>query len=265
MATQDALSLASAIITLIKDSAPVFYAIGIAILLLLSWKRAGSAHFLFGRIWRLLGGDKEFTDPYLNAQWKQLRDLETIRFHTGIRFPSKNSATRTMAWLDLHEIALGELISAKRFFNPEQGTLEDPKLAQKQNHASALLISLLIVVVGLSWMNAVDEAFLTVRKTDTAFWTDGTIAKSWHRSGWLLTKADCDAGTTKLSEPHDNEVICQLLSEPKNPFIDQSIKEQRALNAGIICLCIVVFLIIIRKLMSAQLAHKLYRKLNPQP
>lgn len=263
MAPQDALSLANAVVTLIKDSAPILYVLGTGLLLLLSWRRAGSAHFLLGRVWRLLGGDKEFADPYLSSQWKQLRDVEAMRFQTGIRFPSKSSATRTLAWLDLNEIALGDLIASKRFFDAENVVVRNPEYARRANRGLLGMIALALILFLLGIMNTFDEAFLTVKKSGTAFWTDGQVAMSWNRNGWKLTKDDCVAGKAFLDDPEDNRVICELLTSPPKTFVQDSLKGQRQLNAGVMALCMIAILFIIGRLMSAQAAQKLYRKTHP--
>ena len=263
MAPQDALSLANSVVTLIKDSAPILYALGVGLLLLLSWRRAGSAHFLLGRVWRLLGGDKEFADPYLSTQWKQLRDVEAMRFQTGIRFPSKMSATRTLAWLDLHDIALGDLIASKRFFDAENVVVRNPEYSCRASRGLAGIIALAFLLLLLGFMNTFDEAFLTVKKSGTAFWTDGQVAMSWSRNGWELTKEDCVAGKAALSDPEDYRVICELLVSPPKTFVQDSLEGQRQLNVGIMGLCMIAILFIAGKLMSAQAAQKLYRKTHP--
>ncbi|MHC6225071.1 DUF6216 family protein [Pseudomonas sp. X10] len=261
MATQHAFSIANAIISLVNDSQPILYALGILILVLFSWKRAGSAHFLFGRIWRLLGGDKEFTDSYLNTQWKQLRDVESMRFYTGIRFPSKSSATKTLNWMDIHDIALGDLIRAKRFFDPEAVKMKNPHYIMRKTSAGFIMLVLLLLIGLLGTFNQFDEAFLTIKKTRTAFWTNGQVAMSWSRNGWELNKSDCEAGKVVLT-PEDNEVICELLKTPPQDFIEQSIQEQRLINAVIISMVILLIAFITKGLISAEIANKLYRKLN---
>jgi hypothetical protein len=260
MAPQDALSLANAFVTLIKDSAPILYVLGVGFLLLLSWRRAGSAHFLLGRLWRLLGGDKEFADPYMNSQWKQLRDVEAMRFQTGIRFPSKTSATRTLAWLDLNEIALGDLIASKRFFDAENIVVRDPEYSRRADCGLAGIIALASLLFLLGIMNTFGEAFLTIKKSGTAFWTDGQVAMSWNRNGWELTKDDCMVRKSILDHSEDNRVICELLMSPPKTLVENSLKSQRQLNAGVMAVCMIAIFYIIGRLMSAKAAQKLYRK-----
>lgn len=256
------LSLMNDIIAPLKEAQPLLYIIGVALLMLLAWLRAGSAHFLLQRIWWLIAGSKRFNNDELNEHWKALRDVEGMRFLTRIRFPNTRAANRALALIEQHDIALNDLTRARHFFDPETTRMKEPGLASRKRSAVAVLVLVMIVLMPASYLFGQDKALLAVKKSGTNFWTNGQTAEPLLGNSWQLTAEHCKSGPPVLA-PEDNQVICEILTDPPQEHLQRLVRSQRIFGGSVSLLLILGICVICQRLATAQLADKLYRKLNP--
>lgn len=259
MAPDEALSIA----TLAKEILPFLTLLGIGMLLLFSWARAGSAHFLRERIWAILGGSKEFHDTYLNEQWKKVRDLENARYRTGIRFQSRSNAADTFAWLDSHDIPLDDLLRGARYFDPSKVQMKNPNLRAKTIAFVVALGLLLLLGAGTTAFSLSSYALLTVKKTGTAFWIDGETALAWNKA-WITDAKSCSANTAPIEDEHDKNVICSLLMADADAFVEKSLKSQKYVGGSLIIFFFSLIVLNVRTLDQARSAQKMHVKTNRQ-
>ncbi len=262
MAAPAELSWMNDIIAPLKEAQPLLYAVGVALLVLLAWHRAGSAHFLLQRIWWLIAGSKRFNDDELNEHWKALRDVEGVRFLTRIRFPNTRSANRAFALIEQHDIALSDLTRARHFFDPETTRMKEPGYAARKRSAIVMLVLVMIVLMPTSYLFKQDKALLTVKKSGTNFWTNGQTAEPLFGNSWQLTAERCKSGLVLLA-PEDNQVICEVLVDPPQEHLQRLVRGQQIFGGSVSLLLILGVCVICRQLAIAQLADRLYRKLNP--
>ncbi|MHA6492262.1 DUF6216 family protein [Pseudomonas borbori] len=260
MAPEEALSIATITFKGVKEIASFLAIVGTGGLLLFSWVRAGSAHFLRERVWALFGGSKEFHDPYLNEQWMKVRDLEAARYKTGIHFQCRKKAAETFAWLDAHDVPLDDLLKGARYFDPSEILVRDPQLKAKciaSWLSTGVLLLIMTVFIAFSLSS---YALLTVKKTDTAVWTDGETAKSWDFRSWKADAKSCKDGNAPIQNEHDKKVICELITTDTKAFIEKSLSSQKYVGAlsAVFLMLIVVF--ILRSLNQARAAQRVYEK-----
>ncbi|UCJ17116.1 DUF6216 family protein [Pseudomonas sp. MM211] len=125
MNTEEFLSAASQI----KDVIAFIIPITISIFAFLYVRaRAGSAGFIHDRLWRLLGGKKDYQNTMLQNEYSQLSDHEKFNYSTGIRFPSQRKITEALVWLHERGIGLEEVVRVRRFFNPSLISFDKPCL-----------------------------------------------------------------------------------------------------------------------------------------
>lgn len=266
MAPEEALSIATLSFKGIQEFLPVLAILGTGVLLFFSWVRVGTAHFLRERIWALLGGSKDFHDTYLNEQWKKVRDLETVRYRTGIRFQCRSKAADTFAWIDAHDIPLDDLLKSARYFDPSEIQVREPRIKAIIIFSSISIGLLILMMTAFIFFSQSSLALLTVKKTNTAVWTDGITVKAWDLRSWAVDAENCKADKVPIENEHDKNVVCELLTTDSKSFVENSLKYQKYLSYGLFFCLLVIAMIILRSLDQARAASRIYeRTTTPQP
>lgn len=238
----------------------------IAIIIILSIiVRTGSAHFIRERIWTILGGPKEFKNEHLRKKWDEIKDLESINYKTGIKFKSLKDACRAFFWIEKNNISFSELSKAAQYFDPEKTKLKDLRFKTRENIAVtiALIAILTSIALLLFTNNFSDRAFLSVKKTNTNFVTDGTTATPWVGKSWHADRVSCQSDITGIESKHDKEVICDLLSGSGVQFIHDSIELQKKIIFGLMMILIITLYNSIRRFDKVHTAKILYEKTTP--
>lgn len=188
--------------------------------------RAGSAHFIHDRIWRILGGKKNYDNHELQSESLKLSDYEKFNYNTGIRFPSYQSISKTLEWLRSTDIELEEIIRIKSYFNSHKIEIRKPrtKIINTLHYFSAIIFSLTLATLLLSGLPA---ALLSIKKTGTKILVYENHVASWNPFSWSITEDDCKNNKIPLNE-HDNKVICEILSDKeRNEYLEKTILTQR--------------------------------------
>lgn len=182
--------------------------------------RAGSAGFLLDRVWRVLGGKKDFHNPIFQSECNQLGDYEKFKYISGIRFQSNAKVIETLAWLQECRIGLEELIRVKSYFSSNEIKL---RLPQMNTHKAigAITIFIFTATTLIALISHVPAALLTIKKTDTIIWASTSTVRSWDGFRWVINADDCRTGKIQL-ENHDEKVICEILTDSK---IEKPIEE----------------------------------------
>lgn len=172
--------------------------------------RAGSAVFLLDRLWRILGGKKDFHDPSLQDEHHRLSDFEKYNYSRGIRFQSYKKIEETRLWLQEAGIGIEELVRVKGYFNSKDISIRLPNiLAHKILNRTTLTMFLAGAV--LTSIAQVPAALLTIKKTGTVIWASTSEVRSWDGLSWKVTPDDCAKGNVPLND-HDKKVVCEILT-----------------------------------------------------
>lgn len=261
MKSEEVISLVQSIVTIVKDAAPLWSVVGVIIFYLYARSRAGSSSFIRERIWRVLGGSKDYQDPEMKERWKQIRDYERFRFNSGLRLPSNAKIAQTFSWLKLNNVGLEELIPVARYFDCELIALKNPYLSRQRVGAGvlSLIFSAWILFFSIFF---VPYALLTVKASGTTFWIDADSAHSWNLRTWHLTSETCNEQHPYISQK-DTEVVCDLLrNEKREKYINDAIFEQRGLAGSFVALGFYLVFIVLRGLGIARKADNLFQQIN---
>jgi hypothetical protein len=224
--------------------------------------RAGSGSFFRDRIWRILGGRKEFSDPALNELCSQLRDYEKFNYNTGIKFRSQKKISETLQWLRDHDIGLEEIIRIKSYFNSNKIEISRPLLLG-YNVAHWASIVFFIVASTVFMASSLPAALLTIKKTQTQIWASTTVVTSLNGFDWKVRPEDC--GTEKLQkmdlDSHDKEVICELLIKKESvKHLESAMFGQKLIGLGVWLLFGLLAFLAARALLIANLAEGLFQR-----
>lgn len=226
MNTEEFFSVASQIKDFIAFMVPVVIAI---FSFLYVRARAGSAGFLHDRLWRLLGGKKDYCDPALQAEYDRLSDHEKFNYSTGIRFQSQSKITETLAWLQERKIGLEEVVRVRGFFDANNISFKKPQLPA-YNITNRITISLFAGATFVFLVSALPAALLIVKKTGTMIWVSPSIVTAWNGYSWQVRPGDCNDGEIELSQlgAYDKDVICEILTEEGNEeYLESSMLAQK--------------------------------------
>ncbi|EPH1498398.1 DUF6216 family protein [Pseudomonas aeruginosa] len=263
MNTQDFLLIA----TKIKEFST--YAIPFAITLfsfLYVRARAGSAGFFHDRLWRLLGGKRDYQCPVLQAESDKLSDHEKFTYNTGIRFQNRHKIEETLQWMETQKIGIEEVVRAKAFFDPRDLSFRKPKL-NRYRYLHNLSIWLVVAFTITFALFSVPYALLSIKQTGTIIWASTSTVKSWNGYSWEATAADCkdEEIPTLILDAHDQKVICEILSKPELSAYLESAMQTQKLTGLLIWLLSGVFAFFVTRLyVIAKLADDLHERTQSQ-
>lgn len=108
---------------------------GLVLLFLWVIWRTESRHTLIHRLWQLVHGNQEITDPEIKAFINEQNSLMSFRFIAGVPVSNLEQARQLIQWTKLRKVEMFALRMAGRYFDPDkrQIRVEDlpSKLTQK--------------------------------------------------------------------------------------------------------------------------------------
>lgn len=258
MQLTEVVSTVHLIMEMLNDIKPILISIGVFLAFLLIRIRTGSSSIMLERIWRLLGGARNFKDPVYKEHWSQASDFEKYRYKTGIRFKSRAKIADTMAWLKAHDVGLEELLPLSRFFDPVGIDMRNPKLdKQKQLNILAGLIGLVWTCFCLTFA-FYPMAVLTVRASNFSFVATPDDASPVFSSAWHLSPDNCGVSQPGIGVS-DQKAICDMLNSGlRTQYIATAVKSQRIGAASLITSCFIVLFGLFLSYLKHIDAHHLY-------
>lgn len=225
--------------------------------------RAGSAHFIFDRLWSVLGGNKEFFDKRLNDQWNEVRDVEMYRYRSQLKIYSLDQIIELKKWMSDKKISLLELMSVSSLFSVRDKKFFHVDFVSKNRWLNirvavstfALLASYILLVQPYT--------YLSVKKTGTTFFAKSNELRIY---GKFIDKEYCESlSDGKISEnskeiKEDTEVACSIFSEDGRDFLKKSLKEQQFLFALFMIVAFVAILFGIRRTIFLARVKEIYER-----
>lgn len=266
MKTEEFFFLASPI----KDMIPFAVSIAIIVVVFIYVRaRAGSAGFLHDRLWRMLGGKKEYYDPILKNEYDRLSDHEKFNYNTGIRFSSQAKILEVLAWLKEREIGLEEVVRVRGFFDVNNIKFIKPR-TRTRNAVSLVTILLFLCATLIFIISSLPAALLTIKKTGTPIWASPSIVTALNGYDWRVKSSDCAGGEIEGSklQIHDQNLICEILTgkEANKKHLESFIVTQRLTGFSIWVLFGFFAILAARAVLVAKQAEALLeRSLAHQP
>lgn len=249
----------TAILEVLKFSLPLL------LVLLLTWYgylRAASGFFLIERIWRLIGGGKEFSSEFLNQQWAAVKDLESFRFKTGIRLDSYARMLELLERIKRDDVNIAQLIRGRKYFDADLLVMRNPDLNRwKGRHGIGVVMAMLLIVL---CMVAVipDFAVLTMKKSNVTFMVREDSAKSFISSDWVLNPENCISPTVQPDDEIKQLVCGVFASQADGRYVRNIIVQQRALAGIFLVLGFWAFVSMIVASSKAQAARSVFEQMN---
>jgi hypothetical protein len=243
------------------------YFIPLLLVLLLTWYgyvRAASGFFLIERIWRLIGGSKEFSGSFLNEQWSAVKDLESFRFKTGIRLDNYEQMLELLERIQHQGINIAQLVRGRQYFDVNLLAMRNPDLhLWKCRHAIGVVLAMLFTILCAVPMMP-DYAVMTMKNSGTTFMVREDSAISFMSSEWRLTPENCIKPTARPDDEIKQLVCGVFSSQVDGGYVRNIINEQRALSAIFMALGFFGFISALIAGSKAHAARRVFEQANRQ-
>lgn len=249
------------VVSLLRDVGAFVFALFTLVCVVWAVSRARSAHFLLDKIWRFIGGGA-INDPELKKDWLQVRDLEGFRFRSGIQFNSRDTWGKTLRWLEHHDKSLNDLSFARAWISGKPWNFNEPRMRSIRAFVACVSLVTIPSLFGMTYLFAETSVILTVKGTETTFWTDGVTAEDFMLArgtpAFFVDSAACSNKKIAGLDDKDAEVICYSLEPDALPKLKGFIFEQRVFSALIGFICFVALLLSVRYAARAKMAKGFY-------
>lgn len=258
--------LLDSVVGSLKDINPWITTSIICLLIIWAISRARSAHFLYDRVWRIIGGG-EIQNSTLKEYWADVRDVEGFRFRTGINFPSMKVLLITIHWIRDNNINIKDLSFARGWIRELPWVFGNPWMKTIRTLVIVLLIPLGVLAAGTAYMLGNESVLLTIKESKVIFWTNGSIATNFiferNVPEFSVTQNDCQKLPLEGLTKDDVNVICETLSPSNLEKIKNSLIEQRIIAGYFLAVLTFISFVLLRSFAQAQMASKLRKTLPP--
>lgn len=244
----------------------------VALFLWVIW-RTRSRHSLLYRLWQLVHGNQEISDPEVRAFISEQNSLMSFRFITGVPVSTLENARHLIQWTKHHSVEMFELSRAAEYFDPDLRQIRADKLPSKLTQRMKLLLvavsTLGIFFSGIGVYN--DQAILKFKESGRWFFAATDQAQIlWPRGLNALQKDNCstDVKTNAVRttfQEKEVQVLCKLFNEDgTQSFIKKTVREQRQAFGFLIFAMVWLLWSSLGAWMSGYVATRLARrKLDP--
>lgn len=211
---------------------PLMTALAGLALLAWFWWRTGSIRSVLDRVWHLLAGSTDVTDPILKEVLVNSRDLERFRFTYQIKVDSLDDVHKLHAWSQQHRLDIAVLSKAREWVDVKRPDLikEPPQAYFKRKLWPAFVFLVVVYVLGLFLLPS--GALLHAKESGTYFRMQESSVQHplWI---WSISASDCKTSVDKIPgktgfTATEATLICGLFQERKaKSFIEENQASQR--------------------------------------
>ncbi|PIF75806.1 hypothetical protein CLU95_2959 [Variovorax sp. 54] len=206
--------------------------------------RTESRHVLIRRLWQLVHGKQEITDPEVRAFVDEQTSLVSFRLFAGIPVASLTEAHQLIQWAKHNDVQMRTLRHCGELFDAELRQVKEHKLPGRASQAARLAgFVAAVAVFALSVASLpTDRALLSLKATGRLFLATATeITAAWPLQTASLSASDCTniasdiEARTSFSED-EVKALCSVFKDAGFPaFVKSTVKEQRW-SAVLLCL-----------------------------
>jgi hypothetical protein len=198
--------------------------------------RTESRHVLLSRLWQLVHGKQEISDPQVRAFVDEQTSLISFRMFAGVPVASLKEAHQLIEWTKLNGVQMRTLSICGELFDPELRQVRVHKLPSRFSQALKLARFFFVVAIGCACVMSLfsSQSLLVLKGTQRYFWASPTQMKpAWPLNVEALRADDCsqaagaNAMRTSFSEQEVNILCGVLKSEGTAEFMKKALSEQR--------------------------------------
>lgn len=249
---------------------PVFSTGFFVLLVLWIRTRAGSAHFLLDRLWRIAAGRREVEDSVLRDIQQESRDLEIFRFSYRMPVQSRVDLHKLNDWAKARNIGMLRLKALWRWVDVRNSEVVlRPHWTSKLGfHLLAAMLWTTSLIAGS--LLASSNGYFQMKESKVWFMTDANTVRNmtlWGDS-WVFAATECAAESPELVQKtgfRESELLelCRVLaSDSMKDQVHSLVKQQRWLGLLFLLPSLVGLTIAVRAMLGANAAEKLWKELH---
>jgi hypothetical protein len=242
---------------LLHFSGPLLLAIVIGFF----WWRSGSIYILLERVWRIVAGKMEVSDPVLKEFIQENRELEKFRFMYGLMVGTKTELHKLLEWLRENSIEIGTAQRAKRWIDTK-----DRKLIPMPKHyllgiSLGLVFCMAIAMVCLKAATS-HSALLQMKGSKVWFLAEANEVRGlW--GDWSIDQSLCVKDATSISglsgfTPSETSVLCDAYkNNTLGKIVSDTVRQQQVFGLLYGILALIFVAVLISSIASAAAAKKI--------
>jgi hypothetical protein len=198
-----------------------------------------SLHTLLRRLWLLVHGSEEISDPKIRAYVDEQTNLMSFRMFSGVQAASLEEAHQLIAWAQLHGVDLRQIAACGRYFDTglRQVRKQDFPARPYLFAQIAVFVVSLVGSLAFAWLLLIPQVPFTFKAGERTFLATDTAAQTLWPPFFFnrnpLKKSDCDqpleanAARTSFTEA-EVKTLCELLpADEWSEHLASKLKEQR--------------------------------------
>lgn len=215
--------------------------------------RTVSLHTLLRRLWLLVHGSEEISDPKIRAYVDEQTNLMSFRMFSGVQAASLEEAHQLIAWAQLHSVDLRQIAACGRYFDTGLRQVRKHAFPSRIRLSAQITVSIVLLFASIvfAWLMLIPQVLFTFTKSEHTFLaTEASAQAVWPPSFFNrhpLRAGDCDqplavnAASTSFTEA-EVKTLCEMFSDKERPaYLAIKLKEQRWLLLACTLFLLVLF------------------------
>ena len=205
--------------------------------------RTESLHVLTRRLWLIVHGSQDISDPAIRTFVEEQSSLIAFRMFSGIRAGTVEDAQQLLQWAKLNSVSLRTIAECGEYFDVQKRLVEKQRLPSPlmQRAIGALAAVGFVAVVACVSAASVSEVAFSFTSDQRWFLADQSSARVVLPFRAVLVdplrQTDCKQSPSSLAEtkffsPEQVAILCEMLSHEK--WRDHVTAELRAQRVGLI-------------------------------
>lgn len=212
-------------------------ALTVVLSFLIAWYRAGTILSISERVWRLIVGKGEITDPKLLKFNKEMKDIELFNFVYGLKVQSIEKMHQVIEWIEQHKLDYVDVRRAKKWIDIKTLVVQSPEKSNTRWTFVALIFCIALMSLSSIAMGS-KSALLQFKESGVWFFLDQNEARGL-RGNWTLKATQCDGSkkgvrlVAELTEDESN-VICESFKDKGlADYLQKTVRTQRIFSGYI--------------------------------
>lgn len=201
--------------------------------------RTVSLHTLLRRLWLLVHGSEDISDPQIRAYVDEQTNLMSFRMFSGVQAASLDEAHQLIAWAQHHRVDLRQIAACGRYFDTGLRQVRKQDLPSRP-YLFAHIAAFAVFLIGsllCAWLMLIPQVPFTFKASERTFLAAETSAQTLWPPAFFnrnpLKKGNCDqplaanAARTSFTEA-EVKTLCEFLPTGEwPPHLASKLKEQR--------------------------------------
>lgn len=201
--------------------------------------RTVSLHTLLRRLWLLVHGSEEISDPKIRAYVDEQTNLMSFRMFSGVQAASLEEAHQLIQWVQINRVDLRHIAACGHYFDTGLRQVRKQDLPSRPYLCAQIAVFAVSLVgsLALAWLMLIPQVPFTFKSSERTFLATESSAQTLWPPVFFnrnpLKKGDCDqplaanAARTSFTEA-EVKTLCELLPAKDWPeHLATQLKEQR--------------------------------------